>query len=197
MTAAGASRRAQQILLARAPEFADLPLCETRLLYEAVRGGAPAREVAPRLRAISERCDSPLVSLRADHAHHQAARDAKGLMQTVDELEEIGATLYASEAAAHAAALFVSEGRHDSARRAAARSRVLFADDQGAVLPSIDGLDGAAVELTARERELVALARQGLTNQQIAERLVLSVRTVETFLYRAMRKLGVNDRRRL
>jgi DNA-binding CsgD family transcriptional regulator len=196
-SAAGASRRAQQVLIDRAPEFEDLPLCETRLLYEAMRAGAPARQVAPRLRAISETCDSPLVSLRSDHAHHLAARDATALMQTVDQLEEIGADLYACEAAAHAATLFVGEGRHDSARRAAARSRDLFADDQGAVLPSIDGLDGAAVELTARERELAALARQGLTNQQIAERLVLSVRTVETFLYRAMRKLGVNDRRQL
>jgi DNA-binding NarL/FixJ family response regulator len=195
--AAGASRRAQETLLDRASEFEDFPLCETRVLYEAMRVGAPAREVAPLLRAISERCDSPLVTLRADHAHHQAERNAKALMQTVDGLEEIGANLYACEAAAQAAALFVGEGRHDSARRAAARSRELFADDQGAVLPSIDGLDGAAVELTAREREMVTLARQGMTNQQIAERLVLSVRTVETFLYRAMRKLGVNDRRRL
>jgi DNA-binding CsgD family transcriptional regulator len=197
MAAAGAARRAQQTLLDRAREFADLPLCETRVLYEAMRAGAPAREVAPRLRAISERCDSPLVGLRADHAHHQAARDPKALMQTVDELEEIGARLYACEAAAQAAGLFVGEGRQDSARRAAARSRELFADGQGGVRPSIDGLDGAAVELTARESEMVALARQELTNQQIADRLVLSVRTVETFLYRAMRKLGVNDRRQL
>ncbi|MGO9956877.1 MAG: response regulator transcription factor [Solirubrobacteraceae bacterium] len=41
------------------------------------------------------------------------------------------------------------------------------------------------------------LARQGLTNPQIAERLVLSVRTVESHLYRAMHKLGVSDRHRL
>ncbi len=197
LAAAGASRRAQQILLDRARELADLPLCETRVLYEAIRAGAPAHEVAPRLRAISECCDSPLVSLRADHARHQATGDGKALMQTVDELEEIGAPLYACEAAAQAAALFINEGRHDSARRAAARSHELFADGQGATRPSIDGLDGAAVGLTARESELVALARQGLTNQQIAERLILSVRTVETFLYRAMRKLGVNDRRQL
>jgi DNA-binding NarL/FixJ family response regulator len=137
------------------------------------------------------------VSLRADHARHLAARDANALMQTVDELEEIGVRLYACEAAAQAASLFVDAGRHDSARRAAARSRELFADGQGAARPTIDGLDGAAIQLTPRESELVALARQGLTNQQIAERLVLSVRTVETFLYRAMRKLGVNDRRQL
>ena len=197
MTAAGVFSRARRILLDRSQELVGFPLWESRLLYEALRVGAPPGEVAPRLRAISEQCDSRLVSLRADHAGHLAARDAKALMQTVDALEEIGVSLYACEAAAQAAALFVGEGRHDSARRAAARSRDLFAGDQGASRPSIDGLDGPGIELTARERELVGLARDGLTNQQIAERLVLSIRTVETLLYRAMRKLGVNDRRRL
>ena len=61
----------------------------------------------------------------------------------------------------------------------------------------IDGLDRSAIDLTARETELVALASEGLTNTQIAERLVLSVRTVESHLYRAMQKLGVSDRRDL
>ena len=41
------------------------------------------------------------------------------------------------------------------------------------------------------------LASKGLTNAQIADRLVLSVRTVETHIYRAMQKLGVSDRREL
>ncbi len=64
-------------------------------------------------------------------------------------------------------------------------------------MPRIEGVDGPAVELTAREMQLVELARRGLTNSQITERLVLSIRTVETHLYRAMRKLGVSDRRDL
>ncbi|MBV8941443.1 MAG: helix-turn-helix transcriptional regulator, partial [Solirubrobacterales bacterium] len=63
--------------------------------------------------------------------------------------------------------------------------------------PPVEGLDQGAIELTAREAQLVQMAAQGLTNAQIAERLVLSVRTVESHLYRAMRKLGVNDRREL
>jgi DNA-binding NarL/FixJ family response regulator len=38
---------------------------------------------------------------------------------------------------------------------------------------------------------------RGLTNQQIADQLVLSVRTIETCIYRAMQKRGVDDRRGL
>ena len=49
----------------------------------------------------------------------------------------------------------------------------------------------------ARESQIVGLARQGLGNAEIADRLLLSVRTVETHLYRAMQKLGISDRRAL
>jgi DNA-binding CsgD family transcriptional regulator len=55
---------------------------------------------------------------------------------------------------------------------------------------------GAAVadELTAREREIALLAAGGLRSRDIAERLVVSVRTVDNHLQRAYRKLGVSRR---
>jgi DNA-binding NarL/FixJ family response regulator len=105
--------------------------------------------------------------------------------------------VYGVEAAVAAGRVFLDAGREDSARRAAARARELHVHGQGAAAPVIDGLDGSAVELTSREAQLVELARRGLTNAEIADQLVLSVRTVETHLYRAMRKLGVSDRRDL
>ncbi|MEZ3160933.1 LuxR C-terminal-related transcriptional regulator [Microbacterium sp. BWT-B31] len=48
--------------------------------------------------------------------------------------------------------------------------------------------------LTGRERQVAELAVAGLTNGEIAGRLQLSVRTVESHLYRVFRKLGVQDR---
>lgn len=51
--------------------------------------------------------------------------------------------------------------------------------------------------LTRREEEIVALAAESLTNPQIADRLQLSVRTVEGHLLRASGKFGVRDRRAL
>jgi DNA-binding NarL/FixJ family response regulator len=51
-----------------------------------------------------------------------------------------------------------------------------------------------AVPLTRREREVVALVTQGLTNGQIAEALVLTEGTVENYVQRTLGKLGFNNR---
>ena len=52
-------------------------------------------------------------------------------------------------------------------------------------------------ELTAREREVVALAATGLTNAEIAERLVISTATAKTHVSRAMMKLQARHRAQL
>jgi DNA-binding NarL/FixJ family response regulator len=51
--------------------------------------------------------------------------------------------------------------------------------------------------LTEREREVVALVGEGLTNDEIAERLVMSGATAKTHVSRAMVKLGARDRAQL
>jgi DNA-binding CsgD family transcriptional regulator len=48
--------------------------------------------------------------------------------------------------------------------------------------------------LTDREREIVMLIGKGLSSREIAERLTLSVRTVESHVYRAMLKTGTTSR---
>ena len=52
-------------------------------------------------------------------------------------------------------------------------------------------------ELTAREREVLALVAYGLTNGQIAERLVVSPATAKTHVSRTMVKLRAHDRAQL
>ena len=56
-------------------------------------------------------------------------------------------------------------------------------------------LIGAAV--SEREAEVLALVGEHLTNQEIARRLVISVRTVESHVSSLLRKLDVADRRAL
>jgi DNA-binding NarL/FixJ family response regulator len=51
--------------------------------------------------------------------------------------------------------------------------------------------------LTDREREVVALVGEGLTNDEIAERLVVSPATAKTHVSRAMTKLATRDRAQL
>jgi DNA-binding NarL/FixJ family response regulator len=52
----------------------------------------------------------------------------------------------------------------------------------------------AAADLTPREREVLALVRQGLANKQIARRLGISERTVKAHLTSTFQRIGVVDR---
>jgi DNA-binding NarL/FixJ family response regulator len=55
----------------------------------------------------------------------------------------------------------------------------------------------AADNLTAREREVVSLIAAGLSNEEIADKLYMSVSTAKTHATRAMTKLGARDRSQL
>lgn len=78
--------------------------------------------------------------------------------------------------------------RHASARAAAARAEVWLAACEGARSPAL--VSAPAQELTRREHEIALLAASGLSSREIADRLVLSVRTVDSHLQRTYRKLG-------
>jgi DNA-binding NarL/FixJ family response regulator len=58
---------------------------------------------------------------------------------------------------------------------------------------AIKGLE----ELTDREREVLALVAEGLSNDEIGERLIVSPATAKTHVSRAMGKLGARDRAQL
>ncbi|MFE0464573.1 response regulator [Kitasatospora sp. NPDC058965] len=56
------------------------------------------------------------------------------------------------------------------------------------------GADAALAALTPREREILALVGEGLTNRQIGERLYLAEKTVKNHVSRLLAKLGVERR---
>jgi DNA-binding NarL/FixJ family response regulator len=78
---------------------------------------------------------------------------------------------------------------------ARAKAAALQRRCQGARTPALTGLE--QLELSRREREVASLAAAGLSNAEIAERLALSVRTVENHLHKGYRKLGVGAREEL
>jgi len=78
-------------------------------------------------------------------------------------------------------------------------ARALLAAAEGRSMVPAAALSGAAdaVPLTDREREVFGLVRRGLRDKQIAERLVISVKTVEKHVGAALRKTGARNRTEL
>jgi len=170
------------------------PLQVGGALHDALRAGAEPRTIAPALEAALQGCDYPIAVLLRRLGAAMAAPDADALLTTATGYAEIGAWLWAAESAALAAHVYGNAGREDSARRALALSSRFLESCEKVWSPVLASLELEQVELTRREQEIVALAANGASNAEIAERLVLSVRTVESHLYRAMRKLGVSSR---
>ncbi|GLZ79422.1 hypothetical protein Afil01_42290 [Actinorhabdospora filicis] len=90
--------------------------------------------------------------------------------------------------------LAFARGDHDKAARM--RERLAGSTmDQPRVRREAQALDGLFADpLTAREREVVRCLTEGLTNQQIATRLGISVRTVTVHVSNLLRKTGTASR---
>jgi DNA-binding NarL/FixJ family response regulator len=170
------------------------PAVEVVALHTAVCFGD--RTVADRLAQLSTQVDGPRAGAAAAHAAALATDDGAALHAASVQLEQIGALLLAADAAAQAAAVHTRQGRRGSAQTATTRAHHLAQACEGARTPALAAL-AAPLPLTDREREIVTMAAGGLSNREIAQRLVVSVRTVENHLYRASTKLGTTDRTEL
>ncbi|MEV6030108.1 response regulator transcription factor [Nonomuraea sp. NPDC052116] len=85
----------------------------------------------------------------------------------------------------------VSRADLASAVRAAAGGRTVLSPSVAARLA---GRRPAVPVLSEREREVLELVAQGLTNGEIGRRLFIGEATVKTYLLRVFGKLGVSDR---
>ncbi len=121
--------------------------------------------------------------------------DARG---AADEWRRMGAPYLAADAlseshdpedAAEALAVFDRLGAARSAAVLRARMR-----ERGAAVPPVARAAAGPGGLTGRQREVLELVAEGLTNGQIAERLVISERTVDHHVAAVLRKLGVPGR---
>ncbi|WP_158226775.1 LuxR C-terminal-related transcriptional regulator [Amycolatopsis vastitatis] len=154
-------------------------------LHEALRFGQPDVPTAPP-------ADGPLVKLYADHA---AAADGPSLDSCAERFAAAGFLLLAAETAAEAALAH----EHDRAARESRRkARVWASHCEGASTALLRTV--ATPQVTAiseREREIAELVARGLSNRQIADLLVISVRTVGNHLHHIYTKLGIDNRTEL
>jgi ATP/maltotriose-dependent transcriptional regulator MalT len=168
---------------------------EAAALHDLARLGQ-AKAVFVSLRQLARVVDGRLAEARAAHAEALAGENPTGLVRVCGDFEAMGATLLAAEAALAAAVIVRRRGEPRRATALERRAAVLSRRCEGAMTPALAPLESQAL-LTARELEVASLAVAGLSNREIAERLCLSVRTVENQLQRVYEKLGVARRAEL
>jgi DNA-binding CsgD family transcriptional regulator len=191
--AKGMERRAVELARAAADnahQSGQLAL-EAEALHHATRFGD--RTTAARLAELSETVYGPVVGLFAQHAAAFGAGVAAALDTASAEFEKSGMLLAAADAAAQAALLHDSAGDRRRTNESGANALRLAERCGGATTPAIKAA-ARPLPLTPREREIAELVAAGLSNREIAEQLILSVRTVEGHVYRACFKLDVADR---
>jgi DNA-binding CsgD family transcriptional regulator len=173
--AGGDASRAVELALRTA---ADTPAVffELEALHSVVRLGEP-RSALPRLDELT--VEGPCADLYRAHAHALVANDPTALVAVSEDFSAYGMGLYAAEAMGQAARL---DNKYQP------KAAELAARCQGARTPAL--LLAAVPALTRRELDVARLAADGLSNQQIADRLALSRRTVENHLGAAYQKLG-------
>ena len=182
------------------------------LVQARVAAGQPdgAAEAAHELRALASKVETVPLRAAADLAdgrvaaargEHDAARVA--LEDAVDGLQRAGAPFETALARIELAAVLLARGRRDAAEHEAS----LAVESLAALGAELElrrarrALDQArasgrttAPGVTARERDVLRLLAEGLTNRQIAERLVVSEHTVHRHVTNVLRKLDLPSR---
>jgi DNA-binding CsgD family transcriptional regulator len=145
-------------------------------------------------------------ALRAAGVVAGGDRGASLLREAIDAFERAGARLERTRALADLGAMLRRRNRRtearellrealDAAHRASARPLAEYAETELRATGArrrvvLTGLDS----LTASERRIAELAREGLTNRKIAQTLFVTARTVEGHLTSVFRKLQVSSR---
>ncbi|MGQ9928212.1 MAG: response regulator [Chloroflexaceae bacterium] len=147
------------------------------LIADLIMPGLSGLEVARQARIVSPNTRIVILSMHADESY---VREALRAGVTAYVLKETLSTefLYAIQQAA--------QGRRYLSPPLSDRAIDAYASQTAET--NLDLYE----TLTAREREILYLAAQGLTSAEIAEHLMIGVRTVDTHRASMMRKLGLH-----
>lgn len=151
------------------------------------------RGQATRLAELSHRVDGPRAPAAAAHAAALAAGDPIALLAASAQFAAAGLMLPAAEAAAQAVPMHRKRGDLPAAAAATARVEELVTACDGARTPALLAA-AQPLPITDRQREIAALVAAGLSNREIADRLGVSVRTVEGHIYTACATLDLPGR---
>jgi DNA-binding NarL/FixJ family response regulator len=169
------------------------PTHELACLQAAAQWGDASQ--AARARELAEALSLPLADAIALHAEALLAGDGEGLLAAAAAYRTIGDRAAAADAAAQASVAFDESQQHRRGLYAAALARELADECGGLSTPALRTPTG--IKLSGRQRDVVELVVAGLSNREIAEKLVMSVRTVEGHVYRACQRVGAQSREEL
>ncbi len=172
----------------------DRPAWEVVLLQTATQFGD--HKTAARLAELAQQIQGPRAPAASAHAAALTAGSGDGLIDASRRYEAFGDRLAAADAAAHAVVAYQHAGLRGAALSASATAQRLATECQGADTPALRAAT-TAQPFTVRQREIISLAAQGLSNKQIADRLTMSTRSVEGHLFRASQRVGANSREQL
>lgn len=153
------------------------------------------------INSVDERCDGPSV-IRAVRETAPRAKiivvGVKRHREAMREWIEAGASGYLYKDESLRELLRMIRSAHASESRAATLPK-----SNGSLLtypaemPALDEVTTQPLlnTLTRREREVLRLVQQDLTNQEIAETLVIELGTVKNHVHNILRKLNINSRR--
>lgn len=164
---------------------------ELLALHAAARFGD--RTCLQRLIDVAAIIGGPLGEADAAHAAGLLNSDAAQVYSAAQQFERAGALLSAADAAAQASEMFEAAGKRRNSLEAAATADRLAKECGGLETPALR-VTSHPLPLSSREWEIANLVARGLSNRDIAERLVVSTRTVEGHLYRMFAKLNITDR---
>jgi DNA-binding CsgD family transcriptional regulator len=166
---------------------------EMTALHTAVRFGD--RSASARLGQLCALLNCPLALAALSHGRGMSEHDGDRLDDAADQFERLGALAMVADASAHAARAHARAGTRIKELESSTRAHWL-ASQWGLRTPATNALD-SPLPITDREREIANLVAAGLTNREVADRLGVSVRTVDGHLYRIFAKLGIEDRDQL
>jgi len=167
------------------------PSHELACLQAAIQWGDES--AGARARALAQTLSLPLADTVALHGESLHDGNGDGLLTASGQFAALGDRCTAADAAAQAAIAFTGAQQRRRGLYAAALAQQLAEECGGVSTPALRS-PVAPSPLTGRQREVAELVAAGLSNKEIADRLVTSVRTVEGHLYRACQRVGAKSR---